>query len=186
MFGRKDKKDKKGLVNDIGHELDRARARRDALAGDVTALSTQIAELEARLAEERERRERERVTAQIEAIRTQLEESAATFASVVARLCDATAAAAAEIIPEARELNGLLAMVATEVDSEIDSLLCALRRRAETARSGEDAECLPPPAAASGPRRVNERLPLLLPAFLPRNREAPPLEAAEERPSTAA
>jgi phage shock protein A len=184
MFGRKDKKNRKDRVNDLSHELDRARARRDALAGDVTTLSTQIADLEARLAEESARRERERVTAQIAEIRSQLEESAATFASVIARLCDATAAAAAEIMPEARELNGLLAMVATEVDTEIDSLLCALRQRAETVQTGETADCPPPPA--SKPARVNERLPLLLPAFLPRNREAPQVEAAEERPSTAA
>jgi phage shock protein A len=181
MFGKKDKKDP---VNNLSHELDRARAKRDALTSDVTALSTQIAEMEARLSEERERRERERVTGAIEEITKQLEDSAATFSSVIARLCDATAAAAAEIIPEARELNSLLAMVATEVDSEIESLLCALRRRAETVRTGESAECPSLPAAASKRARVNERLPLLLPAFLPRNREV--IEAAEERSSTAA
>ncbi|HUI94930.1 MAG TPA: hypothetical protein VLX44_04190 [Xanthobacteraceae bacterium] len=173
-------------MDDLSHELDQARARRDALAGDVTSLSTQIADLEARLSEERERRERERVTRQVEEIRNQLEESAATFASVITRLCDATAAAAAEIIPEARELNGLLAMVATEVDTEIDSLLCALRRRAETVRTGETAECPSPPASSQKPTRMNERLPLLLPAFLPRSREVPQIESAEERPSTAA
>jgi len=183
MFGRKDKKD---LVGDLSHELDRARARRDALAGDVSTLATQIADLEARLSEERDRRERERVTAQVEQIRKQLEESAATFASVIARLCDATAAAAAEIVPEARELNGLLAMVATEVDTEIDSLLCALRRRAEAVQTSQSVECPSPPAAGSKPTRVNERLPLLLPAFLPRNKEAAQIETVDERSSTAA
>ena len=183
MFGRKDKKDP---VGDLSHELDRARARRDALAGDVSTLATQIADLEARLSEERDRRERERVTAQVEQIRKQLEESAATFASVIARLCDATAAAAAEIVPEARELNGLLAMVATEVDTEIDSLLCALRRRAEAVRTGQTDEFSPPPASGQKPTLVNERLPLLLPAFLPRNREMLETEAVEERSSTAA
>jgi ABC-type transporter Mla subunit MlaD len=185
MFGRKGKKPRSDVMGDLSGELDRARARRDALAGDVTSLSTQIAELEARLSAEKERRERERVTRQIADIRKQLEESAATFASVVARLCDATAAAAAEIIPEARELNGLLAMVATEVNTEIDSLLCALRQRAETVRTGEPEE-FPSPPASQKPTRVNERLPLLLPAFLPRNRETPQVEAAEERASTAA
>lgn len=184
MFGKK--RPKSDMVGDLSDELDRARARREALAGDVTSLSTQIATLEARLSEEKERRERERLTRQIAEIRKQLEESSATFASVIARLCDATAAAAAEIIPEARELNGLLAMVATEVDTEIDSLLCALRRRAETMCIGETAECSPPPASVEKQARVNERLPLLLPAFLPRNREMPQAEAAEERASTAA
>jgi hypothetical protein len=186
MFGRKGKKPKNDVMDNLSGELDRARSRRDALAGDVTSLSTQIADLEARLSEERDRRERERVTRQIAEIRKQLEESSATFASVIARLCDATAAAAAEIIPEARELNGLLAMVATEVDGEIDSLLCALRRRAETVSTGEPEQCSSPPASAQQPARVNERLPLLLPAFLPRNRETPQAEAAEERASTAA
>jgi chromosome segregation ATPase len=184
MFGKK--KPKSDMMGDLSNELDRARAKRDALAGDVTSLSGQIAELEARLSEEKERRERERLTRQIAEIRKQLEESAATFASVIARLCDATAAAAAEIIPEARELNGLLAMVATEVDTEIDSLLCALRRRAETVSTGEPDQCSSPPASAQQPARVNERLPLLLPAFLPRNREMPQPHSAEERTSTAA
>jgi phage shock protein A len=185
MFGKRGRrKDGKNVVDDLSDELTHARARRDALASDVTSLSTQIAELEARLSEENDRRERKRVTAEIEEIRKCLEESAATFASVIARLCDATGAAAAAIIPEARELNGLLAMVGTEVESEIESLLGALRARAETLRSSETSP--PPSADTSRPARVSERLPLLLPAFLPRNQEPPLLEAKEERSSTAA
>ena len=37
MFGKKD------LVDDLSHDLDRARARRDALASDVTTLTAEIA-----------------------------------------------------------------------------------------------------------------------------------------------
>ncbi len=184
MFGKKEKKD---LVDNLSYALDRARAKRDALASGVTTLSTQIAELEARLSEEKDRRERERLAGAIENIRKRIEDTAATFASIIARLCDATAAAAASaIVPEARELNGLLAMVATEVDTEIDSLLCALRRRVETVRTGETDTCPPPPASAPKPPRVDERFPLLLPAFLSHKSEMQQIEAAEERPSTAA
>ncbi len=181
MFGKKQKQD---LVDDLGHELERARARRDALASDVTTLAVRIAELEARLSQEKDRRERERVAGEIEEIKKRLEDTAGTFASVIARLCEATAAAASAL-PEARELNGLLAMVATEVDDDIDSLLCALRRRAESVRAGEPEPC-PSAAGAPAPRRVNERLPLLLPAFLPRTREVQSIDAAEELSSTAA
>src|SRR5262249_26006956 len=171
MFGKKD------LVDNLSHDLDRARAKRDTLAYDVTTLSAQIAELEARLLEETDRRERERVVGEIDEIRRQLEEAAATFAPVIIRLCDATAAAGA-LAPKARELNGVLRALAAEVESEIGSLLRELGRRVETLRGAETSSYPPPPEDRSAVPRNHDRAPLVLPAFLPRNREAQEIKAS--------
>jgi phage shock protein A len=62
MFAKTD------LVDDLSHDLDRARARRDAVATDVTTLTAEIAELEARLVAEKDRRDRARIAAEIEEI----------------------------------------------------------------------------------------------------------------------
>ena len=45
--------EKNDLVDTLSRNLDRARGKRDALASDVTTLTTQIAEIEARLSEEK-------------------------------------------------------------------------------------------------------------------------------------
>ena len=63
MFGKSD------LIDSLGRDLARARERRDALATDVTMLTTQIAELETRLSVESDRRERERAISEIEGIK---------------------------------------------------------------------------------------------------------------------
>jgi hypothetical protein len=60
------------------------------------------------------------------------------FAPVFARFRDATEAAVA-IVPEAREFNESLGMIATEVSKAIDGLLCELDSRIEAARAGHAA-----------------------------------------------
>lgn len=179
MFGKKD------LVDLLSHDLDRARARRDVLASGVTTLAAQIAELEARLFEERNRRERERIEAEIDQAQTRLEDASAKFAPAIARLCEATATTMA-LVPEACELNALLTMVATEVTGEIEKLLSELRRMAETVAACEMAPPVPAPAAKTTPQRIGDRVPLLLPAFLPRNSGGQQNEPPEHRHSTAA
>jgi hypothetical protein len=96
-------------------------------------------------------------------------------------------AATTALVPKARELNALLTMVATEAAGEIDKLPYELRGLAETVRAGATASSSPPsPEAAPAPKRISDRVPLLLPAFLPRAREAQQVEAAEQRRCTAA
>jgi len=177
MFGKKD------LVDNLSHDLDRARARRDALASDVTTLSQEIAQLEARLSEEKDRRERARIAADIEAIADELGDAVRSFAPAVARLCDAVAGAGAAA-PKAGELGGFLGAFVSEIGNEIESLMSELRRRAETARSGELAQ-LPPPSEAAPATARGDRMPLLLPAFL-RRKQSPGIEAADDQRSTAA
>jgi hypothetical protein len=178
MFARKD------LVETLSQDLDRARAKRDALASDVTTLSAEIAELEARLSEEAERRERARVVAQIEEIKQQLGDAAKTFAPAVARLYDATAAAGA-MVSRAGELSGFLSLFAAEVGSEIDSLVSELHRRGEMARtSGPPVQLLPHSEAPPKSKR-DDREPLLLPAFL-RRKAVSDIEPADDQRHTAA
>jgi hypothetical protein len=178
MFGKKD------LVDDLSHDLDRARARRDALASDVTTLTVEIAAMETRLSEERDRRERARVAAEIEDIATQLADATRGFAPAMARLCDAATAAGA-VVAKAGEFSGFLALFADEARNELAALLAELHRRAETARSGDAAVQLPPPSQAAGRPKEADRLPLLLPAFL-RRTAAPDVADVEHQRSSAA
>jgi predicted nucleic acid-binding Zn-ribbon protein len=113
MFGKND------LVENLSHNLDRARGKRDALASDVTTLTGQIAEIEARLSEEKNRRECDRVLGDIEAIKKRIKQTASAVAPVIGELCEATEMAAA-VVPEARELNSFLLSVATEIDTLIE------------------------------------------------------------------
>ena len=79
---------------------------------------------------------------------------------------------AAAVVPEARELNGFLLPVATEVDTVIDPLLRELDRRADAVRVGHAAPDLPclaneartelPKAGASPPPQYRDD-PLLHP-----------------------
>jgi len=178
MFGKKD------LVDNLSHDLDRARVRRDVLASDVTMLSAEIAQLEARLSAEKERRERERVAAEIEMVADELGDAATTFAPALARLCDAVTAAEAAV-PDAGELSGFLRAFAGGIASEIAPLMSELLRRAEMAHSGEKSVQLPPLPGAPPAPIVRDRMPLLSPEFL-RHREAPDIEAADDQRSTAA
>lgn len=178
MFGKKD------LVDNLSHDLDRTRARRDALASDVTMLSAEIAQLEARLSEEKDRRERERVAAEIEQIADELGDAVTTFAPAVARLCDAVAAAEA-VVPNAGDLSGFLSAFAGKIGSEIDPLMSELLRRAKMAYSGEKAVQLPPPSAAPPAPSFSDRMPVVIPEFL-RRKEALHIQAADDQRSTAA
>ena len=177
MFG------KKNMVDNISQDLDRARARRDALASGVTTLSAEIAELEARLSEERDRRERARAIAEIEQTTNQLADAVRTFAPAVTRLRDATAAAGA-IVTKAGDLGGFLDAFAAEVSSELDSILSALRRCAEVARTGETTT-QPPPPPEPAPRLTRHDPMLVGPAFLRRKRETE-TEPTDDRRTSAA
>jgi chromosome segregation ATPase len=177
MFGKKD------LVDDLSHDLDRARARRDTLASDVTTLTAEIAQLEARLSEEKDRRERARVAAEIEAVAQRLADAASTFAPAAARLCGAAEAARA-IVARAGELSGLLDAFADGIGSELDSLMSELHRRAESARTGETAARLPPPGPTLTPLQA-DRMALHVPAFLRRS-EMPDIAAADDQRGSAA
>jgi hypothetical protein len=124
------------LVDSLSRDLAHARNKRDTFAARVTTLTAQIAELEARLSAENERLERERAALEIVAIKKRVENRSLEFAPVIARFRDATEAAAA-IVPEARELNESLDVIATEVVNAIDGLLVELDRRIEAARAGK-------------------------------------------------
>src|SRR5262249_23963388 len=122
MFGKSD------LASTLSRDLARVRDKRDSLASDVTTLTAKIAELEARLSAENERRERERAASEIEGIKKQVRDRYLAFASAIAGIRDATELAV-EIVPEARELNELLIVIATEVANAIDGLVGELDGR---------------------------------------------------------
>jgi hypothetical protein len=130
MFGKDD------LVGNLSRDLDRARGRRDALASEVTTLTARIAEMEASLSEEKARRERDRALGEIEAIKNRLKQAISAFAPAIGELCEATKMAAA-VAPDARELNGFLLSVATEIDSAVDLLSHELDQRADAARGAQ-------------------------------------------------
>ena len=181
MFGKDD------LVDNLSRDLDRARARRDALASEATTLTAQIAEIEARLSEEKNRRERDRVLAEIEAIKTRIMQAAGAFAPVVDGLSKAIAQAQA-VVPEARELKSFLVSVATEIDTVLDPLLRELDQRADAVRTGHAVLDLPSSASEAPiepPKEAGDRL-LRFPAWLSRDKETEKREAAESPRSTAA
>jgi hypothetical protein len=181
MFGKDD------LVENLSRDLDRARGRRDTLTSEATILTAQIAEIEARLSEEKNRRDRDRVLGEVEAIKKRIKQAASAFAPVIGELCEATEMAAA-VVPEARELNGFLLSVATEVDSVIDPLLRELDQRADAVRVGHaalDLPCSAIEAPTEQPKDNNDRL-LRLPVWLSRNKEVGERETAESPRNTAA
>jgi hypothetical protein len=132
MFGKND------LVDSLNRDLVRARNKRDALASGVATLTAEIAQLETRLSAEKERRDRERAAGEIEGIKKRVSDGHLAFAPAIASIRDATEVAAA-IVPEAREFNDLLEVIATEVTNAIDGLLGDLDRRIEAVRSGDVA-----------------------------------------------
>jgi hypothetical protein len=70
------------------------------------------------------------------AIKKRVEVRSSEFAPVIARFRDATEAAAT-IVPEVREFNESLDLIATKAVTEIDGLLVELDRRIEAARAGK-------------------------------------------------
>jgi chromosome segregation ATPase len=124
------------LVDSLNRDLADARNKRASFAARVTTLTAQIADLEARLSAENERLERERAALEIVAIKKRVEDRSSEFAPVIARFRDATEAAAT-IVPEVREFNESLDLIATKAVTEIDGLLVELDRRIEAARAGK-------------------------------------------------
>jgi hypothetical protein len=178
MFGKSD------LMNSLGHDLSRARDKRDALASHVTTLTAQIAELEARLSAENDRRERERVVGEIEGIKERLRDSYLAFAHAVTGMHDASVSARA-IVPEAPELSNLLIGVATEVANMVDHLLGDLDRRIETSCASQAAPQLPQSLNESSELPPNSGRVLHLPEWLPRG-EPTKKEAVDDQCGTAA
>jgi hypothetical protein len=78
--------------------------------------------LEVRLSAENDRRERQRNASEIEEITKRVEDHYLTLAPAIAEICGATEMAAA-IVPEAREFNDSLTMIAAEITKAIDGLL---------------------------------------------------------------
>jgi len=164
MFGKTD------LVHDLSRNLDRARGRRDALASDVTTLTSAIADIEARLSAEKSRQERDRALRDIEAIKKRVRRAASAFVPLVRELCEATEMAAA-VVPEAREVNSFLSSVATEVDTVIDPLLCELDRCMDEVRASYAEQHLPgleaPTELPRDHRNRRRRFPIWLSHGLP-------------------
>ena len=132
MFGKSD------LVDSLNRDLARARNKRDALTSGVVKLTAQIAELETRLSAENERRRRERAASEIEGIKKRVRDGHSAFVPAIAAIRNATEVAA-PIIPEAREFNDLLKVIATEVANATHGLLDDLDRRIEAVRAGDVA-----------------------------------------------
>jgi hypothetical protein len=172
------------LVDTLNRDLVRARNKRDALASSVTTLTGQISELETRLSEETVRRERERAADEIVSIKKRVRDRYSAFAPVIAGIRNATEAAET-IVPEARDLNELLDVIATEVAKSIDGLLCDLDLRIEAVRTGnaspELAQSLTRSAEAP---QISDRVHRLR-EWLPHRKPAKE-EATDDRPSTAA
>jgi chromosome segregation ATPase len=172
------------LVDTLNRDLARARVKRDALASNVTTLTGQISELEARLSVETERRQRERAASEIVAIKKRVRDRYSAFAPVVAGIRNALEAAET-IVPEARELNELLDVIATEVAKSIDGLLCDLDLRIEAVRTGNASPELPQSLTRSAEApQISDRVHRLR-EWLP-HRKSAKQEATEDRPSTAA
>jgi hypothetical protein len=119
------------LVDSLDRDLARARNKRDTLASSITRLSTRIADLEVRLSAER-----------IVEIKNRVRDRYLAFAPAIAGVRDATGAAAVHV-PEIREFNETLDVIARDVAIAIDRLLCDLDRRIEAVRTGKAAPELP-------------------------------------------
>jgi len=124
------------LVDSLSRDLAQARNKRDTFAARVTTLSAQIADLEVRLSAENERLERERAALEIVAIKKRVRDRFLTFTAGIAGIRNATEVAET-IVPEVREFNESLDVIATNVVNAIDGLLVELDRRIEAARAGK-------------------------------------------------
>jgi len=122
------------LVDSLSRDLAQARNKRDTFAARVTTLSAQIADLEVRLSAENERLERERAALEIVAIKKRVRDRFLTFTAGIAGIRNATEVAET-IVPEVREFNESLDVIATNVVNAIDGLLVELDRRIEAARA---------------------------------------------------
>jgi chromosome segregation ATPase len=177
MFGKSDP------IDSLSRDLGRTRDRRDALAAEVTTLTAEIAVLEARISAENDRRGRERAASEIEIIKRRIQVQVQALAPVITGMRDATQAVAA-IASDARELDDILMVIATEVGNAVDRLLGDLDGRIETLRAGHAApELSLPYNHSSALSQDNDRV-LRLPDWLPRKR--PTKEPVTDQCSTAA
>jgi hypothetical protein len=136
MFGKSD------LLESLNRDLARTRDKRDARASEVTTLTAEIAVLEARISAENDRRERERAATEIDTIKQCVKVQYLAFVPVITGMRDATQTAAT-IVPEARELDELLLVIASEVGNAIDGVLADLDGRMEALRAGDATPELP-------------------------------------------
>jgi hypothetical protein len=178
MFGKSD------LIDCLGRDLARARERRDALATDVTMLTTQIAELETRLSVESDRRDRERAISEVEGIKKRVRDRYLAFGPVIDEIRDATVMAAA-IVPEGHAFNDLLPVIASEIANAIDGLLGDLDRRIDALRAGQAAPELGQVLDRSPELQQNSDGVARLPEWLPRGQSGKN-ESVEDRRSIAA
>jgi hypothetical protein len=178
MFGKTD------LIDGLGRDLARARERRDALAADVTMLTTQIAELETRLSVESDRRDRERAISEVEGVRKRVRDRYLAFGPVIDGIRDATVMAAA-IVPEGHAFNDLLPVIASEIANAIDGLLGDLDRRIDALRAGQAAPELGQVLDRSPELQQNSDGVARLPEWLPRGQSGKN-ESVEDRRSIAA
>ena len=132
MFG------KRNLVDSLSRDLARARNKRYTLATSISTLTARIVDLEARVSAETERRDRERAASEILGIKTRVRDRSLTFAAGIAGIRNATEVAET-IVPEIREFNEALDVIATNVVNAIDGLSVELDRRIEAARAGKAA-----------------------------------------------
>jgi hypothetical protein len=175
---------KSDLIDCLGRDLARARERRDALATDVTMLTTQIAELETRLSVESNRRDRERAISEIEGIKKRVRDRYLAFGPVIAGMRDATEMAAA-IVPEGHAFNELLPVITSEVANAIDGLLGDLDRRIDALRAGQAAPELAQSPDRSPELQQNSDGVVSLPEWLPRGQSGKN-ESVEARRTIAA
>jgi hypothetical protein len=175
---------KSDLIDCLGRDLARARERRDALATDVTMLTTQIAKLETRLSVESDRRDRERAISEIEGIKKRVRDRYLAFEPVIAGIRDATEMAAT-IVPEGHAFSDLLPVIASEVANAIDGLLGDLDRRIDALRAGQAASELAESPERSADSQQNSDGVVRLPEWLPRGQSGKN-ESVEDRRSIAA
>ena len=121
---------------------------------------------------------------EIVAIKKRVRDRYSAFAPIMAGIRNATEAAET-IVPEARDLNELLDVIATEVAKSIDGLLCDLDLRIEAVRTGnaspELAQSLTRSAEAP---QISDRVHRLR-EWLPHRKPAKE-EATDDQRSTAA
>src|SRR5215468_7999290 len=163
MFGKSD------LLDSLNRELARTRDKCDACASEVTTLTAEIAVLEARISAENDRRERERVVTEIDMIKKRMKVQYLALVPVIAGMREATQIAA-NLVPEARELDEILVVIASEVGNAIDGVLADLDGRIQALGAGPAAPELPQSATESCELPQDNHRVLRLPEWLARKK----------------
>ena len=163
MLGKSD------LLDSLNRELARTRDKRDARASEVTTLTAEIAVLEARISAENDRRERERVATEIDTVKTRMKVQYLALVPVITGMREATQIAAT-LVPEARELDEILVVIASEVGNAIDGVLADLDGRIEALGAGSAAPELPQSATEFCELPQDNHRVLRLPEWLARKK----------------